>query len=318
MADPAAILVAGKSGQLARSLVDVARTRNVPLLALGRPELDIEDADAVERALAATAPKAVVNAAAYTAVDQAESEPERAFAINCDGAARLASAAQRRRIPFIHVSTDYVFDGRKSVPYVETDPANPLGVYGRSKLAGEAAVLDAHPGALILRASWLYSRYGRNFLKTMLRLAQTNDVAGAPVVRVVDDQHGAPTTARDLAGAILDLVAALTDPAAMDRGGVYHLTARGATTWHGFAAAIFAGWQRRGHRVPALRPIASADYPTPAHRPANSRLDCGKIERSFGITLPLWSHALDVCLDEICRDKACLNEVAAAKTEMSS
>ena len=307
MAGPA-ILVAGKSGQLARSLVDVAHTRKLSLVAFGRPDLDIEDADAVERAIAANAPSAVVNAAGYTAVDQAEAEPARALAINCDAAARLASAAHRRRLPFIHISSDYVFDGAKPTPYVETDAANPLSAYGRSKLAGEAAVLNAHPGALVLRTSWLYSRYGHNFLNTMLRLAQTKDAAGASVVRVVDDQQGAPTSARDLAGAILDLIAALTGAEAADRGGIYQLTAGGVTTWHGFAAAIFAGLQRRGYRVPALRPISTADYPSPARRPANSRLDCGKIERSFGIALPVWSRALDLCLDE----------VAVAKTEMSS
>jgi dTDP-4-dehydrorhamnose reductase len=256
MPSPTAILVIGKTGQLARSLTDVARTRDVPLVAAGRPELDIRDADAVERAVASIAPKAVVNAAAYTAVDKAESEPELA-------------------------------------PYTETDIANPLGAYGRSKLAGEAAVLDAHPEALVLRTSWLYSAYGHNFLTTMLGLARTSDT-----VRVVDDQHGAPTSARDLAGAILDLVAALTAPAART-GGVYHLTASGTTSWHGFAEAIFAGWQRRGHRIPALRPIATADYPTPARRPANSRLDCSKIRQSFGIALPPWSRSLDACLDQV-------------------
>jgi dTDP-4-dehydrorhamnose reductase len=292
MPSPAAILVIGKTGQLARSFTDVARARDVPLVAAGRPELDIRDADAVERAVASIAPKAVVNAAAYTAVDKAESEPELAFAINRDGAASLAAAAARRRIPFIHISTDYVFDGSKSAPYTETDVADPLGAYGRSKLAGEFAVLDAYPEALVLRTSWLYSAYGRNFLTTMLGLARTSDT-----VQVVDDQHGAPTSARDLAGAIVDLVA-LTAPAAQ-HGGVYHLTASGTTSWHGFAEAIFAGWQRRGHRVPALRPIATADYPTPARRPANSRLDCSKIRRSFGIALPPWSRSLDVCLDQV-------------------
>lgn len=297
------ILVAGKSGQLARCLVELAADRKIPIIAAGRPELDIEDAETIERAVATTTPKALVNAAAYTSVDKAESEPDRAFAINCDGAARLASAARRRNIPFIHVSTDYVFDGRKSAPYTESDAASPLSVYGRSKLAGENAVLHAHPGALVLRTSWLYSRYGENFLNAMLRLAATRDI-----VRVVDDQQGAPTAARDFAGAVLDIVASLTAPAAGDRGGIYHLTAAGETTWHGFAAAIFADWQRRGYRVPSLAPIATADYPTPARRPANSRLDCRKIQQSFGITPPPWSGALNACLDE----------VAAAQSEMSS
>jgi dTDP-4-dehydrorhamnose reductase len=290
------ILVAGKTGQLARCLAKEAHGRGLALVALGRPALDITDAGSIATAVAAHDPRAIVNAAAYTAVDKAEAEPDLAMAVNRDGAGALAAAAAQRGIPFIHASTDYVFDGRKEAPYREEDDPSPLGAYGRSKLAGEAAVRAACPAAVILRTSWVYSPYGQNFVTTMLRLAETRDA-----VRVVDDQHGAPTAAADLAGAILDLVERLGFGRAGDRGtaSVYHLAAAGGTTWHGFAAAIFAGWARRGHRVPRLEPITTAQYPTPARRPANSRLDCSKIAGAFGLRLPPWETSLERCLDEL-------------------
>src|SRR6266566_8668454 len=195
------ILVAGRSGQLARGLVESAARRGIKLVAIGRPQLDLEHAGSVEQLARAIEPSAMVNAAAYTAVDRAESQPERAFAVNRDGAGQLAAQAQRMGVPLIHISTDYVFDGRKSSSYDETDAAAPLGVYGRSKLEGEGAVRTACPAAVVLRTSWVYSPYGRNFVTTMLRLAETQDQ-----VRVVDDQWGAPTAASDLADAILDIL----------------------------------------------------------------------------------------------------------------
>ena len=288
------ILVAGRSGQLARCLVELAAQRGTRLVAIGRPELDVEDARSIEHAARAVEPSAIVNAAAYTAVDRAESEPGRAFAVNRDGAERLAVEAQRLGVPLIQISTDYVFDGRKSSPYTEEDAALPLGVYGRSKLEGEEAVRNACPAALVLRTSWIYSPYGHNFVKTMLRLAETRDH-----VRVVDDQWGSPTSANDLANAILDILGQLGRDGFSSRAGVYHLTAQGETTWHGFASAIFAGWAERGRPVPRLVPIRSAEYPAAARRPANSRLDCGKIERQFGIRLPPWQRSLDACLDRL-------------------
>jgi dTDP-4-dehydrorhamnose reductase len=296
MAGQQPILVAGKTGQLARCLAQEADRRAVPLLALGRPELDLTQAGSLVAAVAAHAPRLIVNAAAYTAVDRAEAEPEAAMAVNRDGAGALAAAAARQGVPFIHVSTDYVFDGRQDAPYREEDAPSPLGAYGRSKLAGEAAVRAACPGAVILRTAWVYSPYGQNFVTTMLRLAETR-----AAVRVVDDQHGAPTTAADLAGAILDLAAQFADKTSGDdsAGGVYHLTGGGETTWYGFASAIFAGWARRGRRVPTLEPITTAQYPTAAQRPLNSRLDCSKIARVFGLRLPPWQHSLERCLDEI-------------------
>jgi dTDP-4-dehydrorhamnose reductase len=271
-----------------------ARLRGVPLVCLGRPELDIEDVDSIARAVRDVRPRAVVNAAGYTAVDKAESEPERAHAINRDGAAHLARAASKAGLPFIHVSTDYVFDGRKGSPYREDDLPAPLGAYGRSKLVGEDAVRDACPAALILRTSWLYSHHGHNFVKTMLGLAETRNV-----VRVVDDQLGSPTSALDLADAILTLADRSAPGSPGDDGGVYHAAAEGETTWHGFAGAIFSSWQRRGRRVPKLEAITTAEFPTPARRPADSRLDCTKLAQRFGIRLPHWRHSLDACLDEL-------------------
>jgi dTDP-4-dehydrorhamnose reductase len=288
------ILVAGKSGQLARCLAESAAQRGIPLIAMGRPELDFEDARTVEQAARAVEPSAMVNAAAYTAVDRAESEPERAFAVNRDGAERFAVTAQRLSVPLIQISTDYVFDGQKSSPYAENDVATPLGVYGRSKLEGEAAVCDACPSALVLRTSWVYSPYGHNFVKSILRLAETRDY-----VRVVDDQWGSPTAANDLANATLDVLCQLGGEGFGSRAGVYHLAAQGETTWHGFASAIFAGWAARGRPVTKLVAIRSAEYPAQARRPANSRLDCGKIEHQFGIRLPSWQPSLDVCLDRL-------------------
>lgn len=290
------ILVAGRTGQLARCLADEARRRGVALLTLGRPELDLTQPELAARIVARHAPRVIVNAAAYTAVDKAEAEPNLAMAVNRDGAGALAAAAAGLGVPFIHVSSDYVFDGRKEAPYREEDAPCPLGAYGRSKLEGETAVRDACPGGVILRTSWVYSPFGQNFVRTMLRLAATREK-----VQVVDDQHGAPTAAPDLAAAILELAERLSAPRTNDRdtGGIYHLAAAGETTWHGFAAAVFAGWARRGHRVPMLEPITTAQYPTPARRPANSRLDCNKLARVFGLRLPTWQSSLERCLDEL-------------------
>jgi dTDP-4-dehydrorhamnose reductase len=195
-------------------------------------------------------------------------------------------------IPFIHISTDYVFDGRKSVPYCEDDTPSPLGLYGQSKLEGEMAVMNANPDALVFRTAWVYSPYGTNFVKTMLRLADTHDL-----VRVVDDQLGTPTAARDLASAILDAIARVVEKKVQVAPGLYHVTATGETTWFGFASAIFSGWHDRGRRVPKLEAITSVDYPSAVKRPANSRLDCKKFQRAFGTCLPPWSTSLGACLD---------------------
>jgi dTDP-4-dehydrorhamnose reductase len=292
------ILVAGKNGQLARCLADVGGQRAVPIFSTERPEFDLEDSRSIERVVTAIFPRAIVNAAAYTAVDLAESNAERAFAVNRDGAGQLAATARRLDIPFIHISTDYVFDGRKSVPYCEDDTPSPLGVYGQSKLEGEMAVMNANADSLVLRTAWLYSAYGTNFVKTMLRLAGTHDL-----VRVVDDQLGAPTSACVLASAVLVAIAQVLEKKVQVEPGIYHVTAAGETTWFGFASAIFAGWRERGRRVPRLEAITSADYPSAVKRPANSRLDCAKFQRTFGTCLPLWSTSLGACLDILADDQ---------------
>src|ERR1700730_13534311 len=235
------ILVAGNSGQLALCLRDLAFLRNVPMVAVGRPELDLENGEGIDRMTAGVDPSAIVNAAAYTAVDRAEAEPERAFAVNCDGAALLADAAARRGLPFIQISTDYVFNGSKRLPYREDDVPAPLNVYGSSKLASETAVLKACPCAAVIRTSWVYSPYGNNFVRTMLRLSETQ-----LMVKVVDDQHGTPTSAADLAAAILTIVERLRSANGSQDAGIYHLAGEGETSWHGFAAALFARLTRRG------------------------------------------------------------------------
>ncbi|WP_213739124.1 dTDP-4-dehydrorhamnose reductase [Bradyrhizobium sp. dw_411] len=294
------LLIAGKNGQVARCLRDLAFQQNIPIVAVGRPELDLEDKASIDRVLDAVEPSAVINAAAYTAVDRAETEPAAAFAINCNGAAEIADAARRRRIPFLHLSTDYVFDGEKKSPYVENDITAPLNIYGASKLAGEVAVLKAHPGAVILRTSWIYSPYGNNFVKTMLRLSETQ-----PIVKVVDDQRGAPTSAAELASAVLKIVARLQSAGDRDDdAGIYHLAGEGEASWHEFASAIFASLVRRRRPVALLRPIGTDEYPTPARRPRNSCLDCSRAERVFGVRLASWRSSLEVCLDQLVMDGA--------------
>lgn len=290
---PAPILIVGRNGQLARCLQELAAAQELAFVAMGREQLDLEKHDRVDCVVGAVAPSVIINAAAYTAVDRAESEKETAFSINRDGAASLAAAAARRDIPFLHVSTDYVFDGSKPTAYREGDVPAPINVYGASKLAGETAVLAACPSATIVRTAWVYSSYGSNFVRTMRKLA-----GAQPVVRVVDDQQGNPTSAHDLAAALLQIAQqARSDRRAV--AGVFHLAGEGETNWHGFASAIFDGLGRRGLPVPRLEAIGTRDYPTAARRPANSRLDSSSAERALGIRLPAWRPSLEVCLDRI-------------------
>lgn len=295
-ATPLRVLVAGREGQLARALVPAFADAGWRVAVRGRDTLDLAGpartiADAVREA----APDLLVNAAAYTAVDRAESETDAAMAVNRDGAGALAAAAAAIGAPIVHVSTDYVFDGDKGAPYAEDDVPAPTGAYGRSKLEGEGAVLAASPRALVLRTSWVCSATGQNFLRTMLRLAATRDE-----VSVVDDQRGAPTFACDLARAILRMAPRLLAARAGDPAfGVFHLSGAPDTTWHGFAAAIFAGAAARGHRAPVLRAIPTSAYPTPTRRPADSRLDCARIAAVHGVTRPDWRPSLERCLDEL-------------------
>jgi len=293
------ILVAGAQGQLAQALAQAARGRaGLALTAFGRPRLDLADPSTIAPALAREEPDLVVNAAAYTAVDKAESDAEAAFAVNAAGAGALAAAAAAAGCPIVHVSTDYVFDGRKPEPYLETDAPNPLGVYGASKLAGEAAVAAANPRHLILRTAWVFAAHGHNFVRTMLRLARER-----PRLTVVADQQGSPTYAPHLAEAILAVAARLGEAAGPPRWGVYHAAAAGDTTWAGFAQAIVAAGARLGvPQVPVVA-ISTAEYPTPARRPANSRLDCGKLARTFGVRLPPWQQGLEACIAELAAEQ---------------
>ncbi|CAG0933453.1 MAG: dTDP-4-dehydrorhamnose reductase [Rhodocyclaceae bacterium] len=287
------ILLTGKNGQvgweLARALLPLGN-----VAAFDHAGLDLADAAAVRRKLDEVRPDAIVNAAAYTAVDRAESEPELASAINAAAPALLAQEAARRGALLIHYSTDYVFDGAKAAPYVETDPTAPLGAYGRSKLAGEEGIRAAGCEHLIFRTSWVYGARGANFLRTILRLAAEREE-----LRVVNDQIGAPTWARLIAEATAHaLKQAMRERRdGAFRSGTYHLAAAGETSWHGFASAIVAG--RGGLRVKAVTPIATADYPLPAPRPANSRLDTGAFRARFGLVLPDWRDCLPLCLEEI-------------------
>lgn len=285
------ILVTGGSGQLATAL---ARQTQVPIRHAGRPEFDYDNPQTIEAVFKATSPWLVVNAAAYTAVDAAETDEDAAYRANRDGPALLARLCAEAGASLIHISTDYVFDGAKGTPYIETDPVSPQGVYGASKLAGEQAVLASGARAIILRTSWVYSPWGRNFVRTMLTLGQTRDR-----LTVVSDQKGCPTTAGDLSDAILAIVARLRDGWRDAYAGVYHTAGSGWTTWHGLAVAAFEEAAQHNRRVPIIDPITTADWPTPAKRPADSRLDCTRLAQVFGIRLPDWRPSLGPVVDAI-------------------
>ncbi|RKK03034.1 dTDP-4-dehydrorhamnose reductase [Pseudoroseomonas wenyumeiae] len=289
------VLVAGRTGQLAVELLERLPRDGHKVVALEAPELDLTDPESIRRAVEQAAPEAIINAAAYTAVDKAESQRDLAFAVNAIGAGMLAAAAAARDLPFLHVSTDYVFSGDGGAPYDEDASTGPMGVYGESKLAGERAVLAANPRSAIIRTAWVCSPHGANFVKTMLRLGREREA-----VSVVADQHGAPTFAADLADAMARMLPRLAAAPAGDPAfGVFHLTGAPWTTWHGFAEAIFAGAAARGHKVPRLSAITTADYPTPARRPADGRLQCGRITRIHGIEAADWRQSLSRCLDAL-------------------
>jgi dTDP-4-dehydrorhamnose reductase len=289
------ILVTGTEGQVARALAERAKRHGVDVVLLGRPALDLTDPGSVRRVIGETAGDVVVNAAAYTAVDQAENESELARAVNETGAGAVAEAARARNIPIIQISTDYVFDGSGDRPYRETDPVAPLGVYGRTKLAGEEAVASAHPDHAILRTAWVYSPFGKNFVKTMLRVARDREE-----VAVVADQHGSPTSALDIADGIITVANNLVArPQDASLRGVFHMCGTGYTTWADLAAEIFAVSERLGGPFARVRRIATADYPTPAKRPANSRLDCSRLKAVHGAVLPAWRESLKPCIARI-------------------
>ena len=282
------IMLVGANGQLGWEVARRAADDAIQCHPLDIEQVDITQRNAVFGAVERLEPAIIVNAAAYTAVDKAESDAGTAYAVNRDGAGYLAEACAAAHVPLIHVSTDYVFDGESQTPYRETDRTAPLGVYGASKLAGEEAVRQSCPNHLILRTSWLYGVHGRNFVKTMLRLARVRER-----VRVVGDQHACPTSAGDLADAILTLAGRLQSGDWPEDGfGTFHLTGQGATTWCGLAREIFAAAAPTLGRQPEIEAITTTDYPTPARRPLHSVLDCGRIARVHGIALRPWQPAL--------------------------
>jgi len=284
------ILVTGGAGQLASAL---ALSPNVHRV--GRPDFDFDRPDTIEAVFRAAAPGLVVNAAAYTAVDAAEGDADAAYRANRDGPAILARLCAGADIPLIHVSTDYVFDGTKPEPYVESDPVAPQGVYGASKLAGEQAVLQTGAKAIILRTAWVYAATGKNFVRTMLTVGKTRDR-----LTVVADQHGCPTNATDLGDAILAIAGRLDRTGWQPNyHGIFHAAGCGATTWHGLAVATFDEAARYGARMPEVAPIATADWPTPAKRPLNSRLDCTRLRNVFDVALPDWRQSLTRTIDTI-------------------
>ena len=284
------ILVTGREGQLARSIAE--RFTGHELLFAARPEVDLAEPGSVSRAILEARPELVVNAAAYTAVDQAETDQPLAFRINGDAAGEAAKAAADVGAPVIQLSTDYVFDGRSDSAYRETDATAPQSVYGRSKLAGEEAVRALNPRHLILRTAWVYSPFGRNFVRTMLAAAHHRDV-----VTVVDDQRGNPTSALDLADGIAAAVAG-----DLSSWGTYHLAGSGVTSWCGVAAAVMEEAEALGLPTAEVRPIRTADWPTPAARPANSVLDSSRFADRFGFTMPHWRDSLREVVARIARD----------------
>ena len=286
------ILLTGANGQVGWELSNRSGQQGFEVLALDRSDLDITDPVSVKREVNRTGVSLVVNAAGYTAVDEAESEPELAFAANRDGPAHLASACEKVGIPLVHISTDYVFDGQKQESYLVTDPVSPVGVYGKSKAAGEGAVRERLPEHVILRTSWVYGVRGHNFVKTMLRLGQEREV-----VQVVADQYGCPTYAADLAETILRVAAQVLEGRQV-HWGTYHYCGKGVTSWYGFAEEIFRlASEYESLKVKRVEPISTAEYPTPAQRPVNSILDCSVLEKTFGIHPQPWAESLARMLD---------------------
>lgn len=294
------VLVAGRSGQIARSLIEAGAGRpGIELIALGRPELDLELPETIGAAIAEARPGVVINAAAYTAVDRAEDEAERAFRINAQAVGEIARHCRDRNARLIHISTDYVFDGDAPGPYTPDAPTNPLGAYGRSKLGGEHEVRAQMPDHLIVRTAWVYSPFSHNFVKTMMRLGQSQDV-----VRVVADQRGNPSSALDIAEGLLGIVGRWRDGDSTGLGATYHLAGTGTTSWADFAGAIFAACERHGLPAARVEPIITAQYPTRAQRPHNSMLDSSRFTRDFGFQMPDWHQSLDCVVDRLAAEAA--------------
>ncbi|MGI9384648.1 MAG: dTDP-4-dehydrorhamnose reductase [Methyloligellaceae bacterium] len=286
------LLIAGWHGQIARALVELAPARpDITALSVGRPALDLCRPSSIRSNLVKALPDIMINTAAYTAVDKAESEPEAVFQLNCAGAAAYAAVAAKAGIPVIHLSSDYVFDGTKKSPYTEDDEPAPQSVYGRSKLDGELAVADANPKHVILRTAWVYSPYGRNFVKTMLGLATERSK-----IDVVGDQVGCPTYALHLAEAILDIAAQIASGRNAAPWGTYHAASAGGVSWFEFAKQVFDVSGRLGGPTAEIRSITTAEYATSAPRLSNARLDSSRLKQAFGVQLPAWTEGLEDCL----------------------
>lgn len=295
------ILVTGVHGQVGHALLKTLEG-DYEIVALDRTQLDLSDTDAIRRVVQSVRPTLIINPAAYTAVDKAESEPALAHSINTVAPGVMAEEAAKLNASLIHFSTDYVFDGNKETPYVETDAVNPLSVYGRTKLAGELAIQSVGLPHLILRTSWVYGPHGKNFLKTMLRLSAERDQ-----LKVVADQWGAPTSSNAIAYAVNQLLN-VWEMNTASQSGVYHFTNSGSTTWHGFTCAILDAYEVQAVRLglPPLKvkansvgAITTVDYPTPAVRPHNSRLDQAKLNQTFGVALPAWEQSLQAVMQQI-------------------
>ena len=288
------ILVSGSEGQVARSLAERGANSPHELVFAARPELDLADADSIFRTIERVRPDLVISAAAYTAVDQAEDEPERAMAINGEAPGHIGRAAAMIGAGVLHLSTDYVFDGSGDRTWKETDQTAPIGTYGKSKLAGERALAASQARHAILRTAWVYSPFGANFVKTMLRLAETRDT-----LNVVADQYGNPTSALDIADALLLVADRWSDGTEPGADQIFHFAGTGMTNWAEFARAIFAQARDKGGPSAEVTGIPASDYPTKATRPANSRLDCTKFEETFGYSSPRWQDSLAITLERL-------------------
>ncbi len=286
------ILVTGAGGQLGRELQELAPSYTLfNFVFLSRDDLPLQNFELLRNSLAVHQPDYLINCAAYTAVDKAEAEPELAFQVNAEAVGVMAAACRERDCRFIHISTDYVFDGTASSPYRENAFTNPQGVYGASKLAGERQALQLNEDSIIIRTSWVYSSYGKNFVKTMLTLMKDRDE-----IRVVGDQVGSPTYAADLAEALLQIIQQLQEASNKEnKKGIYHFSNTGVISWYDFAAAI----KELTHSHCKVKPITTAEYPTPAKRPAYSVLDKSRIQEEFGIVLKDWKESLASCLREM-------------------
>jgi len=290
------LLIFGKTGQLAQSLAGLAQSSNIPVTATARDTVDITDKSSIESVIKTVRPRLVVNAAAYTAVDLAETERDQAEQANTLAPGLVAEVCANSKVPMIHISTDYVFDGCKLKPYIESDQLSPVSVYGQTKAAGEARVRDALEQHVILRTSWVYSRFGRNFVKTMINLAATQ-----PEISVVADQTGCPTAADDVSSAIITVYQAMQQ--GITAWGTYHFAGTGITTWYDFAVRVIDAQSAITGHCPQMRPISSREYPTAAQRPQNSALSSDLFARKFGYRARPWHLAVKQTVDQLLKGK---------------